>query len=216
MLAVEWNAPVLQELLKFWPLALVATGMAMLLVQIAPYARRIGGAQMEAITMSSLTRGTRGLIFGIIVVLAGVTLLLDQMNLIDANRVFRFWPLVLVALGISTLLTCRSSGRRFSGGFLILAGIGLQLQELGFARVRIETLWPIFIIAVGVLLVIQAFGKGGEPLLNRWKSKNYETGPEIRFQRFSRYLHEHFRRRSTPGQFPEFPKRRNDLDFRRR
>ncbi len=33
MLAVEWNAPVFQELLKFWPLALVATGMAMLLVQ---------------------------------------------------------------------------------------------------------------------------------------------------------------------------------------
>jgi hypothetical protein len=31
--------------------------------------------------MSSLTRGTRGLIFGVLVVLAGVTLLLDQMNL---------------------------------------------------------------------------------------------------------------------------------------
>jgi hypothetical protein len=33
MLAVEWNAPIFQELLKFWPLALVATGMAMLLIQ---------------------------------------------------------------------------------------------------------------------------------------------------------------------------------------
>ncbi len=129
--------------------------------------------------MSSLTRGTRGLIFGIIVVIAGVTLLLDQMNLIDANRVFRFWPLILVAFGISTLLTCQGSGRRFWGGFLILAGIGLQLQELGFARVRIETLWPIFIIAVGVLLVMQAFGKGGEPLLNRWQSKKYETGQKF-------------------------------------
>jgi hypothetical protein len=33
MLAVQWNAPVWQELLKFWPMALVATGIAMLLVQ---------------------------------------------------------------------------------------------------------------------------------------------------------------------------------------
>ncbi len=129
--------------------------------------------------MSSLTRGTRGLIFGIIVTLAGVTLLLDQMNLVDANRVFRFWPLALIAWGVSTLLTCQGSSRRFWGGFLILAGVALQLQELGFARVRIETLWPIFIIGVGVLLVVQAFGKSGEPLLNRWKSKDYQTGQKF-------------------------------------
>ena len=129
--------------------------------------------------MSSLTRGSRGLIFGIIVTLAGVTLLLDQMNLVDANRVFRFWPLALIAWGVSTLLTCQGSSRRFWGGFLILAGIALQLQELGIARVRIEALWPIFIIGVGVLLVIQAFGKSGEPLLNRWKSKDYQTGQKF-------------------------------------
>lgn len=127
--------------------------------------------------MSSLTRGTRGLIFGIIVVVAGVTLLLDQLNIIDANHVFRFWPLLLIIWGVSTLLTCQGSGRRFWGGFLILAGIGLQLQELGYQRVRIETLWPVFIIAVGILLVIQAFGKGRrEPLLNKWKSRPYEKG----------------------------------------
>jgi predicted membrane protein len=134
---------------------------------------------MEATSMSSLTRGTRGLIFGVVVVIAGVTLLLDQMNLIDASRVFRFWPLILVAFGVSTLLTCQGAGRRFWGGFLILAGVALQLQELGYQRVRIETLWPIFIIAVGVLLVIQATSKGGEPLLNKWKSKPFETGQKF-------------------------------------
>ncbi len=128
--------------------------------------------------MSRLTRGTRGLIFGMLVVIAGVTLLLDQMNLIDASRVFQFWPLALIAWGISILLSCQGSGRRFWGGFLILAGIGLQLQELGFQRIRIETLWPLFIIAVGVLLVIQAFGKGREPL-NRWKSKPYQKGQQF-------------------------------------
>jgi predicted membrane protein len=128
--------------------------------------------------MSRLTRGTRGLIFGILVVIAGVTLLLDQMNVIDATRVFRFWPLALIAWGVSTLLSCQGSGRRFWGGFLILAGIGLQLQELGFQRIRIETLWPLFLIAVGVLLVIQAVGKGREPL-NKWKSKPYQKGQQF-------------------------------------
>ncbi len=83
--------------------------------------------------MSRLTRGTRGLIFGIIIVIVGVTLLLDQMNLIDANRVFRFWPLALIFWGVSTLLTCQGSGRRFWGGFLILAGIALTTSRIGIS-----------------------------------------------------------------------------------
>ncbi|MGH9746723.1 MAG: hypothetical protein ACRD59_11515 [Candidatus Acidiferrales bacterium] len=41
MLAVQWNAPIWQELLKFWPLALVATGIAMLLVRKRAYAREL-------------------------------------------------------------------------------------------------------------------------------------------------------------------------------
>jgi hypothetical protein len=130
--------------------------------------------------MSKLTRGTRGLVFGIIIVVVGVTLLLDQMNLIDANRIFRFWPLLLIAWGVSTLLSCQGSGRRFWGGFLILLGIALQLQELGFRRIRMETLWPLFIIGVGVLLVIQAFSKGGgDSPLNKWKSKPLEAGHQF-------------------------------------
>src|ERR1700751_4302603 len=104
----------------------------------------------EARKMSRLTRGTRGLIFGMLVVIAGVTLLLDQMNVIDATRVFRFWPLALIFWGVSILLICQGSGRRFWGGFLILAGIGLELQELGFQRIRIEPPCPFVIILVGV------------------------------------------------------------------
>ena len=38
MLAVQWNAPVWQELLRFWPLALVVTGLAMLVAQKRAYA----------------------------------------------------------------------------------------------------------------------------------------------------------------------------------
>ena len=43
MLAVQWNAPIWQELLKFWPLALVAMGIAMLLMQRRVYAREAFG-----------------------------------------------------------------------------------------------------------------------------------------------------------------------------
>jgi hypothetical protein len=46
MLAVQWNEPGWQEVLRFWPLALVATGVAMVLVQARAIAqRRVGNAQ---------------------------------------------------------------------------------------------------------------------------------------------------------------------------
>jgi hypothetical protein len=44
MLAVQWNAPGWHEVLKFWPLALVATGMAMLLIQARAFTRRVFNA----------------------------------------------------------------------------------------------------------------------------------------------------------------------------
>jgi hypothetical protein len=43
MLAVQSNAPIWQELLKFWPLALVATGTAVLLAQKRAYVRERSG-----------------------------------------------------------------------------------------------------------------------------------------------------------------------------
>ena len=164
MLAVQWNDPVWRGLVKIAPLCMVAIGMMILLVQKRAYPHGTIHTEpaAEASLMSRLTRGTRGLIFGIIIVIVGVTLLLDQMNLIDANRVFRFWPLALIFWGVSTLLTCQGSGRRFWGGFLILAGTAFQLQELGYQRVRMETLWPVFLIGVGVLLVIPGIRQGRE------------------------------------------------------
>jgi hypothetical protein len=47
MLAVEWNGPIFQELLKFWPLALVASGMAMLLVHTRALALQGSGRTQD-------------------------------------------------------------------------------------------------------------------------------------------------------------------------
>ncbi len=47
------------------------------------------------------------------------------------------------------------------GGVLILMGVLLQLDELGISRVGIQTIWPIFIIGIGVVLVMQALQSRG-------------------------------------------------------
>jgi hypothetical protein len=86
-----------------------------------------------------------GLVWGFVILFVGVALLLDHMGILPFGQVYRFWPLLLVLAGIMHLVS--QSGRAF-GFLLILAGVLLELIRLSFTDI-----WPLAIIAVGVLLI---------------------------------------------------------------
>lgn len=96
------------------------------------------------------------LVFGVIVLLAGVILLLGEFGIIDTDRVFRFWPLILIAFGSFSLFGDCARGRRIWGGVIVTIGALFLLENLGVGHVSIEMIWPIFIIGIGVVLVMQA------------------------------------------------------------
>ncbi|HXN53549.1 MAG TPA: DUF5668 domain-containing protein [Candidatus Acidoferrum sp.] len=91
-----------------------------------------------------------GLVWGAIIVLIGVALLLDHMGIAPFDRLYRFWPMILVAFGIMNIVT--ESNRGF-GLLLIGAGIILQLNKLGFLHLTFAELWPLAIIGVGLLVM---------------------------------------------------------------
>lgn len=91
-----------------------------------------------------------GLAWGFVLVLAGVALLLDHMGLTPVDRLYRFWPLLLVLFGLMNITT--RSGRGF-GFVLILVGALLQLNSLDVIHLSNRDFWPIVIIGIGVLLV---------------------------------------------------------------
>jgi predicted membrane protein len=91
-----------------------------------------------------------GFIWGAIIALVGLALLLHHLGIIPFDPVARFWPLILVVFGVMNLVT--RSGR-FFGFLLILAGSVLQLNRLGITHLSFLDLWPIALIAVGLLLL---------------------------------------------------------------
>ena len=103
------------------------------------------------------------LVFGVIVLLAGVVLLLSEFGFIEADRVFRFWPMILIVIGAFNLFSDCARGRRIWGGVIVIIGVLFQLENLGVGHVSIEMIWPILIIGIGVVLVMQALqsGSGG-------------------------------------------------------
>lgn len=110
-------------------------------------------------------RPTWSFTLGVLVVLIGVLLLLDRLGIFYAERVLRFWPLLLIAAGIAIVVQFRSASGRFWGAVLILAGVIDQFEMLGYHRLGWATLWPVFVIALGLLLL---WGRIENPLHGRF------------------------------------------------
>jgi len=111
--------------------------------------------------VSDPLHSNRHFVVGVIILLLGLVLLLDQLGFTDAGKIFLFWPLILIYFGVNRLVTCHDMVGRFWGGFLTLLGISFQLEELGLSRVRLGTIWPVLLICIGVLLVLRRYENRG-------------------------------------------------------
>jgi predicted membrane protein len=109
-------------------------------------------------------RGSSGLFWGAFLVLGGVALLLDHMGYVSIDRLWRFWPLLLVCAGSPNLMRRE---HRLWGILLIAGGVLFQLNELGLAHFRWNDIWPILLIATGLMLMwgaIEARRRPSAPL----------------------------------------------------
>jgi len=95
-------------------------------------------------------RITPRLVVGLAVMAAGLVLALDSLGLLDADRVLRFWPLVLVAVGVTKMLS-RCPERAF---LWIVAGLGLQLHVLGY--LPSASVWAVLLFLLGASIAWRA------------------------------------------------------------
>jgi hypothetical protein len=89
-------------------------------------------------------RVTPRLVIGLAIMLAGFLLALDSLGFADAGQVLRYWPLALVAAGVTKLL---GNASQRSGAFLLIvlgaAFLALNLGWLSFPRVAAIVLFLI-------------------------------------------------------------------------
>lgn len=98
-------------------------------------------------------RATASLVAGLIIVAVGVILLLDRLGVIDGWSILRYWPLLLVFIGLAKLLSAQEPAGRLVGGILTAAGVLIQLHILGYVRLHWDVIWPIFVIAIGLAIL---------------------------------------------------------------
>ncbi len=97
-----------------------------------------------------------GVVVGALLLLVGVALLLDSLGVVPIHQVVQYWPLPMIGFGIWLLLESEGIERRIAGGAIVFSGVVIEIQQLGYLRVRLEDLWPLAVIFVGVQLLWRA------------------------------------------------------------
>src|SRR5512142_2768075 len=97
-----------------------------------------------------------GLIPGMVLVAIGALFFLHNLHIFYVSDWVRFWPAILVAIGLVKLVDGPTNNARTAGGVLVGVGAILLAQTLGYLDgLRMRDLWPLAIIGVGVLLLFQ-------------------------------------------------------------
>jgi len=96
---------------------------------------------------------------GLALIGLGIALLLAQAGLVDLTGIVRFWPLLLIGVGIAKIRQPVAEGQRALGlAFLLVGALCQTLGILSWNRA-----WPIFLVALGGFLL--------------WRSANPKTAP---------------------------------------
>jgi predicted membrane protein len=95
----------------------------------------------------------RHMFSGMIFVIIGVVFLLGNMGLVDVDRIVRFWPVILIALGAFRLVEAGDEYGESSGIFWIVIGGFFLLGTMGILRVAFRELWPVLLIGFGALML---------------------------------------------------------------
>ncbi len=103
---------------------------------------------------TSRAQHTSQLVWGGILLIFGTALLLNNLGLLDIGPVWRYWPLLIVALGIGKIVTAESP-REWGGGiWMIFIGAWLYISVFRVFGFGFHDSWPILLVGVGVSMVV--------------------------------------------------------------
>lgn len=109
--------------------------------------------KFDASTLSFTPR----VIVGLMIVGFGAALLLDNLDIMEAGDLIRYWPFGLVAIGLAKVLQDVDRSSKITGAILI--GLGGLFAAENFTRFdfHVFKLWPLALVAFGVMLLARAF-----------------------------------------------------------
>jgi hypothetical protein len=105
--------------------------------------------------------GLGRLIFGLVVLGLGVTFLLDELDLVESDRVLHYWPVILLLIAAVKLLAPAGPTDRTAGIFFAFLGLLFLGDTANWYSVDFSLVWPALLILLGLFIVKRGlFGPG--------------------------------------------------------
>ena len=99
------------------------------------------------------------LMWGLVLIGFGVAFLLDRQGLFDIRELWRYWPLLLVVVGINKMIGFPTENDFTSGLWTTFIGLWLFAVFENLFELTFYNAWPIPIIFAGVVMIIKPFIK---------------------------------------------------------
>jgi predicted membrane protein len=93
------------------------------------------------------------LVLGLCIMAVGAVFTLENLGLITSRQFIRYWPVLLIAVGVAKALRPGKRGWRGEGLLWLTAGTVLLLRTFGVITVSLWKLWPILPLLVGAHIV---------------------------------------------------------------
>ena len=99
---------------------------------------------------------TGRLVFGMVILVLGALWTLDNLNIVDSEPILRWWPAVLVLLGVGKLTGIIPRRQVVMGSVFTIVGLLMLGNQLDMFHLRIWQLWPLLLILLGTSLVLRS------------------------------------------------------------
>jgi hypothetical protein len=94
---------------------------------------------------------------GIFLLVAGIALLLNNFDILNNAPVWKFWPIIFIAIGIGRLLDARSTRENQKGFWMLFLGTWFLISELHIFGLSYYNSWPILLIGMGIGMLWKSF-----------------------------------------------------------
>jgi predicted membrane protein len=105
-------------------------------------------------------RITPQLVLGLLVVAFGVILTLDNLDMINARYILRYWPVILIIYGAVKILQPDTNAARFWGFVVAFVGLALLADKLYIFDFRLWDFWPLLLVALGGMMLWRTSTRG--------------------------------------------------------
>lgn len=99
---------------------------------------------------------TGKLVFGIVLFAVGVLAFLDSLDLWEAREIWRWWPVLLIVLGVAREIDVWRTRRGDNGVILIAVGVWMLAATQHFLGLDYASAFPIGISVAGLGIIVHA------------------------------------------------------------